>query len=112
MFLKPMPGDVLALANPDVRFAGRVVGEAREARRSARMAEKAHMHADVHHLGPLPAFFVQKIERLAQDREEIFAGVVAPRVRHHSAFGTAGPHKIEWVFGSTIRTTVFGGMLI
>jgi hypothetical protein len=39
-------------------------------------------------------------------------GAVVPRVRHHSAFGMAGPRKIEWVFGSTIRTTVLGGMLI
>jgi hypothetical protein len=31
------------------------------------MAGKAHVHADIHRLGLLPAFFVQKIERLAQD---------------------------------------------
>ncbi len=74
MFLEPVPSDVLALANPDIRFAGRIVEEARETRRAARMTEKAHVHTDVHHLGLLPALFVQKIERLAQDREEILAG--------------------------------------
>ena len=37
------------------------------------MAEQAHMHADIHHLGRAPAFVIQQVEALFQIVEKILA---------------------------------------
>lgn len=53
MFFQTAPSDVFPLTDPDIRFAANVVEDAREARGSP---GKAHVHADIHRLGLLPAF--------------------------------------------------------
>src|SRR5947208_156072 len=89
----PVPRDLLAAADPDVRVTSHMIEKALQPRGARGVADLPEMQADRHHLGRGLALSIEQVESVAAERKEIvrrrkYAAaelciVVGERVGHH-----------------------------